>query len=79
VATREDGRVTIDVLLVPHTGADPDADHTTAIRAVLTERAAAMLRRVEVVHGDGQMITGPTGKVRKFLMRQRQLADAAVR
>jgi hypothetical protein len=28
------------------------------------------------VAGDEQLITGPTGKVRKFLMRQRSLAEA---
>jgi acyl-coenzyme A synthetase/AMP-(fatty) acid ligase len=79
VATREDGRVITDVLLALHTGADPDADRTAAIRGALTESAAATLRRVEVVRDDERMITGPTGKVRKFLMRQRQLAETAVR
>jgi acyl-CoA synthetase (AMP-forming)/AMP-acid ligase II len=79
VATREDGRVITDVLLALHTGADQDADRTAAIRAALTESAAATLRRVEVVRDDERMITGPTGKVRKFLMRQRQLAETAVR
>ena len=41
-----------------------------------TPAAAATLRKV-VVFPDENMVTGPTGKVRKFLMRQRHLAEMA--
>ena len=51
-------------------------DHTEAVRAALTPAAAATLRKV-VVFPDENMVTGPTGKVRKFLMRQRHLAEMA--
>jgi acyl-coenzyme A synthetase/AMP-(fatty) acid ligase len=76
VAVRgEDGQVTTDILLALHEWADPAVDRGPAIRAALTEAAAATLRKI-VVAGDEQLITGPTGKVRKFLMRQRSLAEA---
>jgi hypothetical protein len=67
------------VLLELHAGADPDVDRAPAIRAALTAAAAATLRRIVVIRDDDQLITGPTGKVRKFLMRQRHLAEMAVK
>jgi len=63
-------------LLALHADADPEADHTEAVRASLTEAAARTLRKVVVV-SDDRLILGPTGKVRKFLMRQRHLAEMA--
>ena len=77
VAAKVDGRVSTEVLLALHAEADPDVDRTAAVKAALTEAAAATLHRVTVIPGEEQLITGPTGKVRKFLMRQRQLADLA--
>jgi hypothetical protein len=41
----------------------------------MPEAAEATLRRVLVI-GQDQLITGPTGKVRKFLMRQLHAEDA---
>ena len=76
VSLEVDGTVVTDVLLALHEGADPDTDRTPAVRAALTGAAAATLRRVVVISED-ELITGPTGKVRKFLMRQRHLARAA--
>jgi acyl-coenzyme A synthetase/AMP-(fatty) acid ligase len=77
VATKsEDGRVTADVLLALHEWADPAVDRTGEIRAALSEAVALTVRDVAVVGAD-HLITGPTGKVRKFLMRQRGLAQAA--
>ena len=76
VAAPTPGGVFTDVLLSLHTSADQAADRTTAVRAALSEAAAATLRRVVVID-DAQLITGPTGKVRKFLMRQRHLAEAS--
>ncbi|MFC1415663.1 class I adenylate-forming enzyme family protein [Streptacidiphilus cavernicola] len=73
VSLEVDGRVVTDVLLALHADADPDADRTAPVRAALTEAAAATLRRVVVI-SEEELITGPTGKVRKFLMRQRHRA-----
>jgi acyl-coenzyme A synthetase/AMP-(fatty) acid ligase len=75
VSARAGDRVVTDVLLSLHTGADPTVDHTETVRAALTPAAAATLRKVVVV--DEGIVVGPTGKVRKFLMRQRHLAELA--
>jgi acyl-coenzyme A synthetase/AMP-(fatty) acid ligase len=71
VATRTDGQVATDVLLMLAGGADPGADRTEAVREAMGAPAAGTLRRVDVV-SDDDIVVGPTGKVRKFLMRQRQ-------
>ena len=76
VSFKTDAGVVSDVLLSLHESADPDADHTEAVRAALTPAAAATLRKV-VVFPDSDIVVGPTGKVRKFLMRQRHLAELA--
>ncbi|NUR58749.1 MAG: acyl--CoA ligase [Catenulispora sp.] len=68
--------VITDVLLTLHPWADAQADRTEAVRAVLSAAAAATLREVLVI-GPERLIVGPTGKVRKFLMRQRHAAEAA--
>ncbi len=73
VSARSDDGVVTDVLLALHESADPGVDRTDAVRATMTGPAAATLREVRVI-SDDQLIVGPTGKVRKFLMRQRQLA-----
>lgn len=73
VAVEADGRVQSDVLLLLANDADPEADRFEAVRDSLDPDAAATLRRVVVVTDD-DLVTGPTGKVRKFLMRQRHLA-----
>jgi acyl-coenzyme A synthetase/AMP-(fatty) acid ligase len=69
-----DGRVVTDVFLVLAPGADPGADRRDAIADALGEAAASTLRRVVVVRDDDDIVVGPTGKVRKFLMRERHLA-----
>ena len=76
VSVTTDTGVVSDVLLSLHVSANPSADHTEAVRAALTPAAAATLRKV-VVFPDENIVTGPTGKVRKFLMRQRHLAEMA--
>jgi acyl-coenzyme A synthetase/AMP-(fatty) acid ligase len=76
VAATVDGRVRTDVLLSLHASADPDTDRTPAVRAAFSPAAAATLRKITVV-SDEQLIFGPTGKVRKFLMRQRHAAEMA--
>jgi acyl-coenzyme A synthetase/AMP-(fatty) acid ligase len=78
VAGREDGRVVTDVLLMLDAGADQDADRSGAVREALGPAGGATLRRVVAVP-DGEIVVGPTGKVRKFLMRQRHLAGSTAR
>jgi acyl-coenzyme A synthetase/AMP-(fatty) acid ligase len=75
VAGQADGTVVTDVLLLLDAQADPEADRTEAVRDALGGPAAATLRRIVVVPDD-DIVVGPTGKVRKFLMRQRHLAGA---
>ncbi len=74
VSATADGRVVTDVLLSLHRDADPDADRTDAVLGALSEAAGRTLRQVRVV-ADDAIVVGPTGKVRKFLMRQRHLAS----
>jgi acyl-coenzyme A synthetase/AMP-(fatty) acid ligase len=78
VAGRADGKIVTDVLLLLSAGADPDADRADAVRQALGEPAAATLRRISIVP-DSDIVVGPTGKVRKFLMRQRHLAATEAR
>jgi len=67
--------VVSDALLTLHPWADPEADWEQAVRGAMSEAAAATLRRVLVIGAD-RLIVGPTGKVRKFLMRQRHAEDS---
>jgi hypothetical protein len=73
VAVTIDGQVTSDVLLLLADDADREADRFAAVRDSLEPHVAATLRKVVTVTDD-DLVTGPTGKVRKFLMRQRHLA-----
>jgi acyl-coenzyme A synthetase/AMP-(fatty) acid ligase len=63
-----DGGLTVDVLLALAGDADPGRDREAEVRAALGE-ADLPLRVVAVP--ESEMVLGPTGKVRKFLMRQR--------
>jgi acyl-coenzyme A synthetase/AMP-(fatty) acid ligase len=76
IAGTDGGRVVTDVLLMLADGADPDVDRGAAVREALGGAAAATLRRIAAVRDD-DIEFGPTGKVRKFLMRQRYLAATA--
>jgi acyl-coenzyme A synthetase/AMP-(fatty) acid ligase len=77
VAARQDGGTPVtDVLLVLRDGADPGLERGEAVRAALGEAASGTLRRIEAVPDDEVMV-GPTGKVRKFVMRQRILTGVA--
>jgi len=76
IAAREaDGSVRTQVLLVLAEHADPDADRELAVRAALGEPVARTLAEVVTIPDDG-VVMGPTGKVRKFLMRQKLLAGS---
>jgi acyl-coenzyme A synthetase/AMP-(fatty) acid ligase len=72
-AVREDGKVVTDVLLQLAADADPsaDADRTVRVLAALDPDVAATVRQVAVV-ADESIPHGPTGKVRKFRLRELQ-------
>jgi len=74
-ARGDDGTLVIDVLLLLAPDASPALDRDGAVRAALGEVTAAVPRRIVTVPDDG-MVVGPTGKVRKFLMRERLLEPA---
>jgi acyl-coenzyme A synthetase/AMP-(fatty) acid ligase len=69
--------VVTDVFLQLHRHADARADRRGEVCSALGEPAAATVRRVVVVDDD-DMVVGPTGKVRKFLMRQAHLKDVSL-
>ena len=76
VAVRDGGRVVTDVLLQLDARADAEADRTKEVTAALDPHTAATVRQVLVVSGDAIPL-GPTGKVRKVLLRERHLAAVA--
>ncbi|MFB7947294.1 AMP-binding protein [Kitasatospora phosalacinea] len=76
VAVKDGDRVVTDVLLLLADGADPAADRTAEVLAALDGDTAATVRSVLVVD-DADIPLGPTGKVRKVLLRERHLAAAA--
>ena len=78
VAFRDGERVVADVLLQLGADADPEADRTKEVTAALDPHTAAVVREVLVVSGD-RIPLGPTGKVRKVLLRERHLASVAAR
>jgi acyl-coenzyme A synthetase/AMP-(fatty) acid ligase len=72
-AVREDGRVVTDVLLQLAADADvlADADRRARVLAALDPDVATTVRQVSVV-ADESIPHGPTGKVRKFRLRELQ-------
>ena len=74
-ARGDDGTLVFDVLLVLGPDADSAVDRDGAVSAALGEVAAAVPRRIVTI-SDDEILVGPTGKVRKFLMRERLLAAA---
>ncbi|OKI18453.1 class I adenylate-forming enzyme family protein [Streptomyces sp. CB03911] len=78
VAVKDGERVVTDVLLQLAAGADPATDRTKEVTAALDEHSAATVRQVLVVEGD-RIPLGPTGKVRKVLLRQQYLDSVAAR
>jgi acyl-coenzyme A synthetase/AMP-(fatty) acid ligase len=74
-ARGDDGALVFDLLLVLGPDADPAVDRDGAVSAALGEVAAAVPRRIVTI-SDDEILVGPTGKVRKFLMRERLLAAA---
>jgi acyl-CoA synthetase (AMP-forming)/AMP-acid ligase II len=74
VAVQDQGRVVTDVLVELAAGADPATDRSEAIRGALGPDVAPTLRRIVPV-GDDDIPLGPTGKVRKFALRERYLRN----
>jgi acyl-coenzyme A synthetase/AMP-(fatty) acid ligase len=74
-ARAPDGALSLDIMLQLAPGSDPALDRADAVRAALGDLAATVPQRVVTV-GDDEMVVGATGKVRKFLMRERLLAGA---
>ena len=74
-ARADDGRLVTEVLLLLAADADPALDREGEVRAALGEVAAAVPLRIVTIPDDG-VVVGPTGKVRKFLMREQLLASA---
>ena len=80
----DDGRITVDVLLTLTEDAATDRDREAEVRAALGWAAGAevgqgtadLTPRVVIVP-ESEVVLGPTGKVRKFLMRQRLLAGSS--
>jgi acyl-CoA synthetase (AMP-forming)/AMP-acid ligase II len=78
-ARGEDGTLVAEVLLLLAADADPaldsvGLDREAEVRAALGEVVAGLPLRIVAIPDD-DLVTGPTGKVRKFLMRQRLLAS----
>ncbi len=74
-ARGDDGQVVAEVLLLLAAAAGPAPDREAEVRAALGDAAAALPLRIVAIPDDG-VVTGPTGKVRKFLMRRQLLAAA---
>ena len=76
VAVREGDRTVTDVLLQLAPGAAEGADLGARVTAALDPAVAATVRRVVVVD-EAAIPFGPTGKVRKFALRERHRAALA--
>ena len=74
-AVREGGKIVTDVMLQLTTDADPALDRTQDVLAQLDPDVADTVRQVSVV-ADESIPLGPTGKVRKFRLRELQTQGA---
>lgn len=73
-ARGDDGKLVTEVLLLLAADADPALDRDGEVRAALGEVSAAVPLRIVAIPDD-EIVVGPTGKVRKFLMREQLLAS----
>jgi acyl-coenzyme A synthetase/AMP-(fatty) acid ligase len=76
VAVRDGDTTVTDVLLQLTPGASTSDDLSDRVRGALGPEVAATVRRV-VVADDATIPFGPTGKVRKFALRERHRAATA--
>jgi acyl-coenzyme A synthetase/AMP-(fatty) acid ligase len=72
-----DGKLVIEVLLLLAGDADPMIDRDGEVRTALGAGATGLPLRIATIPED-DIVVGPTGKVRKFLMRERLLAGTGV-
>jgi acyl-coenzyme A synthetase/AMP-(fatty) acid ligase len=72
-ARGDDGELAIEVLLLLTADADAARDRDGEVGVALGPAVGARPRRIMSIPDD-EILVGPTGKVRKFLMRQRLLA-----
>lgn len=75
-ARGDDGTLIIEVLLLLTADADADRDRDGEIGTALGAAAGALPRTIVTIPDD-EIVLGPTGKVRKFLMRQRLQAGSS--
>jgi acyl-CoA synthetase (AMP-forming)/AMP-acid ligase II len=75
-AVREGDAVVTDVILQLTADADPSVDRTEEVLAALDAHVAATVRRVGLIT-PGEIPLGPTGKVRKFRLRELQSQGSA--
>ena len=75
-ARGDDGKLIIEVLLLLTADADADRDRDGEIGTALGAAAGALPRTIVTIPDD-EIVMGPTGKVRKFLMRQRLLSGTS--
>jgi acyl-coenzyme A synthetase/AMP-(fatty) acid ligase len=75
-ARGDDGKLIIEVLLLLTADADADRNRDGEIGTALGAAAGALPRTIVTIPDD-EIVMGPTGKVRKFLMRQRLLAGTS--
>ena len=78
VAVRDRGKAVTDVLVQLRAGADRARDYAKDVSSALDEHVLATLRDVIVVDEDSIPL-GPTGKVRKVVLRQRHLEERGAR
>jgi acyl-coenzyme A synthetase/AMP-(fatty) acid ligase len=72
-----DGKLVIEVLLLLAGDADRMIDRDGEVRAALGAGATGLPLRIATIPED-DIVVGPTGKVRKFLMRERLMAGTGV-
>ena len=72
-ARGDDGELVVEVLILLAGDSGPLTGLDQEVRAALGPVATGLPLRIETVPDDG-IVVGPTGKVRKFLMRQQLLA-----
>ncbi len=71
-ARADDGELVVEVLLLLAANADLAFDRESQIRASISELPEGVRLRIVAIPDD-RIVMGPTGKVRKFIMRERLL------
>jgi acyl-CoA synthetase (AMP-forming)/AMP-acid ligase II len=69
----DDGELVVEVLLLLAADADPALDRDSQVRASISDLPEGAPLRIVAIPDD-KIVMGPTGKVRKFIMREHLLA-----